>query len=283
MYSSINSDNQLHSLVSVCPDKVFALLTKSLRTVNTKKILDLIASTKEAYSSDTEIYKTIKELPREEKKQTIDTSSSVNWRAELRARDVCSILTSAKAQLDGNYLDFGGGDGEITLAVSNRLNINNKSTYCVDIEEWFDKDRSKNNMINHVLVSGDGSLPFSDSYFSFVSAFQSLHHVEELQLTLKELSRIVKKGGYLLIREHDCVNNVAKMLIDVEHALFERSCPEKEDDGSFQKSYYGEYRSKGEWSKLLQSVGFRYIPLYYPCINRYKNPTNYYYALYKKE
>lgn len=281
MYSSINSDKQFVSLLNYCPDKVFNLLTKSLRNIDTKKILSVIDEAKALYSTDTEIYKVIKELPREEKKVVND--SSINWRAELRAKDVCSILQSAKTKIEGNYLDFGGGDGEIAFAISKRLNIDNKFTYCADIEEWFDKDRCKNSDINHVLVRDDGILAFSDSYFSFVTAFQSLHHVENLQFVLKELSRVVKTGGYLLIREHDCVNNTSKMLIDVEHALFERACPEKNDDGSFQKSYYGEYRSKIEWSKLLQNVGFRYIHLYYPYINKFKNPTNYYYALYKKE
>jgi hypothetical protein len=160
-------------LLNYCPDKVFDLLTKSLRTIDTKKILSLIADT----------YKVIKELPREEKK--VVNNSSINWRAELRAKDVCSILQSAKTKIEGNYLDFGGGDGEIAFAISNRLNIDNKSTYCADIEEWFDKDRCKNSDINHVIVKDDGILEFSDYYFSFVTAFQSLHHVENLQFVLK--------------------------------------------------------------------------------------------------
>lgn len=45
-------------------------------------------------------------------------------------------------------------------------------------------------------------IPFPDEHFDFVCSFNSLDHVDNLEGTLSEISRVVKKGGnFLLITE----------------------------------------------------------------------------------
>ena len=47
--------------------------------------------------------------------------------------------------------------------------------------------------------SGSESIPFEDNYFDVVSSFNSLDHVDDLDKTIKEIKRVVKKGGLFLL------------------------------------------------------------------------------------
>lgn len=47
--------------------------------------------------------------------------------------------------------------------------------------------------------AGSESIPFEDNYFDFVSSFNSLDHVDDLQQSIDEIIRVVKPGGYFLL------------------------------------------------------------------------------------
>jgi ubiquinone/menaquinone biosynthesis C-methylase UbiE len=49
------------------------------------------------------------------------------------------------------------------------------------------------------VKSGSESIPFSDAYFDVISSLNSLDHVDDLSLTIKEIKRCVKKGGLFLL------------------------------------------------------------------------------------
>ena len=97
---------------------------------------------------------------------------------------------------------------------------------------------------------------------------------DELYNTLKEIRRVCK--GYFIIREHDCRNSLEKMLIDVEHSLYEVTI-EKEPNMNFLDTYEAYYRNIKEWDDLLYSYNFRKI-YQDPHV---KGPTRYYYAVYQ--
>jgi len=42
-------------------------------------------------------------------------------------------------------------------------------------------------------------IPFPDEYFDIVSSFNSLDHVDNLDKTINEIIRVLKKGGYFLL------------------------------------------------------------------------------------
>lgn len=56
----------------------------------------------------------------------------------------------------------------------------------------------KNHKMKYVKA-GSESIPFDDNYFDFVSSFNSLDHVDSLELSIKEIIRVVKPGGYFLL------------------------------------------------------------------------------------
>ena len=43
------------------------------------------------------------------------------------------------------------------------------------------------------------SIPYPDNYFDVISSFNSLDHVDDLQQSIREIKRVLKKGGYFLL------------------------------------------------------------------------------------
>ena len=116
------------------------------------------------------------------------------------------------------YLDYGFGDGSKTIAVKNKLNISMDDVYGLELEKVFDgQDKTREKIkFKYELIRSGKNFDFRDNMFNLVTAFVSLHHVVDLDFTLRQLNRIIKKDGYLAIEEHDCID-VDKMLADLEH------------------------------------------------------------------
>lgn len=60
------------------------------------------------------------------------------------------------------------------------------------------KMEGKNHQMKYVQ-GGSENIPFGDSYFDFVSSFNSLDHVDDLEKSILEIKRVVKPGGYFLL------------------------------------------------------------------------------------
>ncbi|MDD4930561.1 MAG: class I SAM-dependent methyltransferase [Candidatus Colwellbacteria bacterium] len=179
------------------------------------------------------------------------------------------------------YLDLGGGDGKITSAIGQYLHLSKEKIVCADIDSWWDNDRTEKEEITYLKISEGHRLPFNDGEFGLVTCFQSLHHMKNPDLVISELYRILEPGGYIIIREHDCDSVLIKMLIDIEHCIFETVLKDPVD--SFIKNYHGDYRSKNEWSRLFYRHGLLFCHRRYNFKTTRNNPTRYYYSMYCKE
>ena len=67
-------------------------------------------------------------------------------------------------------------------------------------------DNMKSNKIGdispvYVKPNVDGKLDFPDNSFDLITCFGTLHHIPNVSFVLKELIRVLKTDGYLLIRE----------------------------------------------------------------------------------
>jgi ubiquinone/menaquinone biosynthesis C-methylase UbiE len=82
---------------------------------------------------------------------------------------------------------------------------------------------------------------------------------------MKELLRVLKPGGYVLIREHNLTNPDDAIFYNIIHALY--ACVLKSEMTPYdfvesfvdaeQTSYYSKYRSIAEWIKLFR--GYRFM------------------------
>ncbi len=229
---------------------------------------------------DREIYTALRKFAR--------STPKIDNRGKNRAKDVYQISRTepkmfSKISRDYKYIDFGGGDGAITNALREQLDLTTDQAICLDIDTWFDNKVEKKFPVSYRTAQESGQLEFKDEEFDFITAFQSLHHIVDIDLKLSELARITRKGGYLLIREHDMDCQHTKMLIDIEHFLYEMTLKPKPNE-NFIDSYDAWYKSKYQWTNSLSRFGYVYCRnVRYPNTKRCKNPTKYYYALYKKK
>lgn len=174
------------------------------------------------------------------------------------------------------YIDFGCKDATNTKQIKKILNITKKQSIGIgfDNDIFVVKDNITYLQYNKISTIANESI-------SFITCFQSLNRVENINELLQEFYRISKKNGYLLICEHDCDSLFTRKLIEMEHYLLEITLNNRSYSECC-KTF--NCRSRMEFTILLYINGFKYIKdIKYPDTSEiHKNPTRYYYALYKK-
>lgn len=55
--------------------------------------------------------------------------------------------------------------------------------------------------VNYVKPLFDGRMAFEDNQFDLITCFGTLHHIPNVSFVLNEMARVLKPGGYMLIRE----------------------------------------------------------------------------------
>lgn len=125
-------------------------------------------------------------------------------------------------------LDFGCGSGADLLAISKMTEkyytVSNK--YCADI-----KDNRKYKTTEFINVECNVSLELKDKSIDIVILFHVLHHCDDLNFRIRDIIRVLKDGGLLIIKDHNAKNEIDEQNITFEH--FVNSIA----DGSFDKDY----------------------------------------------
>ena len=108
---------------------------------------------------------------------------------------------------DAYILDLGGNTGKLIKPLDNGKN----TLISIDIDRSILVGENGVPLDGVTPVQGDILyLPFSDNSFDFIFARAILHHVpDNLDLSFKEIKRILKPGGLLLIEEPGYHNPVA--------------------------------------------------------------------------
>lgn len=321
IYVFTRSKNQIKLAFNCDSDSLVNLVMNSMKQdISYDFVKNFIAESLDRNKNDEEIYKALIQYANITPKM-----QGINRRAQSRVRDLNFMYSYIpfqlmKKQRDFTYLDL-GGDGSITSAIGSYLELEKDNIINADVDDWLDKGLSEkgNYDITYITINKTGRLPFSDNKFSLVTAFQVLHRIEDIDNRLQELYRIIKPGGFLLIREHDVNNECTQLLADIEHSLYEMVLNNKLDDKTedklednlelpehnvFLENYQAFYRSSDEWTKMLKIYGFEYIKNInqrLSDVKRYnntrgvgrdayisesksdKNPTRSYYVMYRKK
>jgi ubiquinone/menaquinone biosynthesis C-methylase UbiE len=173
-------------------------------------------------------------------------------RGKSRIRDLAKLdLGSPKS-----YLDIGCADGNTTAAVGKMFKLSKANIHGADVAGWAGREVKISDDITFHPMDDPEKIPMETASVDVVSAFMVLHHIPNLKSTLSEIRRVLKPGGIFILREHDCPNKYIRSIINLEHAIFEVGIEQASDAATFNKSYYGEYMSKLQWSKMLMAAGF---------------------------
>lgn len=163
-------------------------------------------------------------------------------RAARRAQRVAAMFPEGAPAPP--LLDIGCGDGSVSAALAA------SGVTCVEPGQ---KPKNFPEEVRWAQEAPDGTLPFPDGEFASATALMSLHHVDPdtLPHLAKEIGRVTRPGGVLVIREHDMENcglpeKAAKQYIDWVHIIFDLA--EGEDLADLQQSHY---RAPKEWDALF--------------------------------
>ena len=111
------------------------------------------------------------------------------------------ILKFCRDKIQGRVLDVGCGDGFFTAQILQRFNL--KNVYGLDISsKAVDLARLKHPEINF-QQSALNHIPEETNSIDSITMIEVIEHLVDIEGTLKELFRVMKPGGILLITTTD--------------------------------------------------------------------------------
>jgi len=127
----------------------------------------------------------------------------IDEKSEIFRHDLYSRIGLQKIFAGKDVLDLGCGYGPDTINFSEFSK--NVTGYDIEFNDLWKENKRKN--IKFVQGSSS-SLPFKDNSFDCVYLKDVLHHVEDINKSLKELKRVTKKGGSIIIIEGNRFNPI---------------------------------------------------------------------------
>lgn len=98
---------------------------------------------------------------------------------------------------DASLLEIGSGSGRILASIRDRDEYLRLSGIDLSEEQVaLAKEAHKDKDIDFVAGNGE-QLPYEDNSFDYVIFFDYLEHIEKPQVSLNEMSRVLKQGGFL--------------------------------------------------------------------------------------
>src|SRR5579863_537249 len=138
------------------------------------------------------------------KKETEDEKNA--YRKIVANTKLNQIKPFLEAYKNKNYkkiLDIGCEDCFQIKSIGEYLNIH--EYYCLNIEDWNESGYGLKRETCNLTIYDGFNIPYQNDEFDVILLFQTLHHIQHnINTYMNDVRRILKKGGLLIIREHDC-------------------------------------------------------------------------------
>ncbi len=94
-------------------------------------------------------------------------------------------------------LSFGGANGDELLPIIDKI----KEIYIIEPSKKLRVKKIKGKPVKYITPKISGKIPFKDNSFDLITCFAVLHHIPNVSFVFKEISRVLKPNGFLLLRE----------------------------------------------------------------------------------
>lgn len=163
-------------------------------------------------------------------------------------RHIEKILKACDIVENSEILDLGTGSGYLAFSIAN--NYPKSKVIGLDIvENTLNENRKRAldiNMKNIEFFSYEGIIfPFADEKFDYVTSRYALHHFPVIDKTLKEISRVLKKGGHLFLSDPTPNDNDVDRFVD--------------DYMQMKKDGHVKYYTREEFEYYANKVGLKLI------------------------
>ena len=112
----------------------------------------------------------------------------------FRSFEVSSVLKVLNSmEVNAPILDLGCAEGKIAKEIFSKSKI-----YGLDYSIDFLKKADQLNLYSALFVADIRKMPFGDNVFVFLFSNSVLEHIQNIELVLKETTRILKPGGKIL-------------------------------------------------------------------------------------
>lgn len=169
-------------------------------------------------------------------------------------KDTGSLINLLKLPVKGILLDVGGGTGRVSFALKGMA----EKLIVADISIKMLSQANGKSGLTTVCTYAE-KLPFKDAYFDRVLMVDALHHVNNHTDTVRELWRVLKPGGILVIEEPDIRTFSVKLVAFFEKVTLMRShfISPPEIAELFPKSSTPEIYSEGfnTWVTVTKEIG----------------------------
>lgn len=129
----------------------------------------------------------------------IKETSNLDYGREIISGWVGRLSHQMREQAEINILDVGCADGADLLSIQDLLPPVRTNLYGIDVSDTYAEAAKRCNIRVDVLNIERDRFPYPDHFFDFVICNQILEHTKEIFWIFAELSRITKKGGYLIV------------------------------------------------------------------------------------
>jgi len=119
--------------------------------------------------------------------------------------------------IEGRLLDIGGGTGRVASALLQDVS----EVVIADVSMGMLKQTHRSTL--KPVCSHSETLPFADNFFDRVIMVDALHHVIDQPASAREMFRVLKPGGRIIIEEPDINVFGVKMVALAEKLLLMRS------------------------------------------------------------
>ena len=96
-----------------------------------------------------------------------------------------------------NVLGFGSAFGHELLPILDKI----KNIIIIEPSKKLRSKSLKGKPVKYIKPNVNGKIDYPDNSFDLITCFGVLHHIPNVSYVIKELTRVLKKGGIMLIRE----------------------------------------------------------------------------------